>query len=376
MNLIYMIMMILNIMKTKISIMIWALAATLSLPLLTACENDDIEFDDYDYQTVYFSQQTPIRTITLGDDDEFSTELDNQHRFELYATLGGVWGNKGNRTVKIAVDNSLCDNLYFSDNSKVMPLPSNYYKLDGDVITIKNGEEWGCVGVQLTDEYFADPLSTKVTYVLPVKMVSASDSILCGKVKDGVAAPNRLNNDDWSVLPKDYVLYAVKYKNKYHGTWLSHGTDEIDVNGVKETVVREPQYIEKAELRSVTTASLNRSVYSLSTTVDVLDKDGMAAKKTLTCDLILDFDADDNCTVTTVTPDCSASGTGKWVKDGAKKAWGDKDRDELSLNYTVTFNYDYQEGGRKCYKTMACKDVLVMRDRQSAGLELFSYTIK
>lgn len=369
-------MMILNIMKTKISIMIWALAATLSLPLLTACENDDIEFDDYDYQTVYFSQQTPIRTITLGDDDEFSTELDNQHRFELYATLGGVWGNKGNRTVKIAVDNSLCDNLYFSDNSKVMPLPSNYYKLDGDVITIKNGEEWGCVGVQLTDEYFADPLSTKVTYVLPVKMVSASDSILCGKVKDGVAAPNRLNNDDWSVLPKDYVLYAVKYKNKYHGTWLSHGTDEIDVNGVKETVVREPQYIEKAELRSVTTASLNRSVYSLSTTVDVLNKDGMAAKKTLTCDLILDFDADDNCTVTTVTPDCSASGTGKWVKDGAKKAWGDKDRDELSLNYTVTFNYDYQEGGRKCYKTMACKDVLVMRDRQSAGLELFSYTIK
>lgn len=46
--------------------------ATLALPLTLAlgfasCENGDKEFDDYDYQTVYFAQQNPIRTITLGE---------------------------------------------------------------------------------------------------------------------------------------------------------------------------------------------------------------------------------------------------------------------------------------------------------------------
>jgi hypothetical protein len=36
--------------------------------LFTACENGDWEFPDYKYSAVYFAYQSPIRTITLGED--------------------------------------------------------------------------------------------------------------------------------------------------------------------------------------------------------------------------------------------------------------------------------------------------------------------
>ena len=61
-----------------------------ALSAFTSCENKEVEFDDFDYQTVYFAKQTPIRTIVLGD-NVYPTELDNQHQFEVYATVGGVW---------------------------------------------------------------------------------------------------------------------------------------------------------------------------------------------------------------------------------------------------------------------------------------------
>lgn len=37
-----------------------------------------------------------------------------------------------------------------------------------------------------------------------------ADTILQGKAQ--VADPHRLNKADWEVQPKDYTLYAVKYK--------------------------------------------------------------------------------------------------------------------------------------------------------------------
>ena len=36
---------------------------------LTACENGDQEFPDYDYRTVYFAYQYPVRTLVLGEDE-------------------------------------------------------------------------------------------------------------------------------------------------------------------------------------------------------------------------------------------------------------------------------------------------------------------
>lgn len=333
------------------------------LLMATSCENQDISFGDFDYQTVYFANQTFVRTITLGD-DTYSTDLDNQHQFEIYATLGGVESNKSDRKIQITVDNSLVEGLKFGnivdysgtssfDNTgkAIEAMPSEYYTLSSNVITIPSGQIMGAIQVQLTDAFFADAKSTDVNYVIPIRMTSATDSIL----------------ED-----KDYVLYAVKFKNKYHGVWLSHGTDEINLNGVTSTETREPEYVEDYDLRYLTTLGLQKSNYQLSTTVTVDTTQYNTEKqvwettqttKTLTCDLQLTFDDNDACVITTNTAGCTASGSGQWTHKGAIQAWGDTDRDLLELKYTIL--YTYTEDGHARYKQITSTDNLIMRDRQS-----------
>ena len=84
---------------------------------------------------------------------------------------------------------------------------------------------------------------------------------------------------------------------------------------------------------------------------EVVESTDVTAK---TCDLKLTFDASGNCTVSSATEGIAASGTGKYVKDGEKLAWGNKDRDGIYLDYTIDF-------GEKQY---AVKDTLVSRSRE------------
>ncbi len=76
--------------------------------------------------------------------------------------------------------------------------------------------------------------------------------------------------------------------------------------------------------------------------------------KALTCDLRLTFSESGDCTITSATEGITASGTGKYVKDGEKLAWGNKDRDGIYLDYQVDFGP----------KQIAAKDTLVSRSRE------------
>lgn len=339
---------------------------------LTACENDDIEFGDYEYQTVYFANQSPVRTITLGE-DAYSTDLDNQHRFQVYARLGGVESNKSTRTINIAVDETLCSGLLFDDGTAVKALPSDYYILGSNTITIGSGQITNCVDVQLTDAFFADTLSTKLTYVLPLRMVSATDSILSGEAKSGVDNPNIVDASDWDTQPKNYTLYGLKYKNKYTGCWLSRGTDIITTDGADSTSLRMPEDWEDADLVYLTTVGLQKCRYEVSVNVNTFDAKGKATIATKTCELILTFDDNENCTITTDTEGCTATGTGKWTYHGLSKAWNQKDRDQLNLDYTVT--YTYQNGSADATTTVKTTETLCMRDRESK-FETFTYTVE
>ena len=82
-------------------------------------------------------------------------------------------------------------------------------------------------------------------------------------------------------------------------------------------------------------------------------------------DLVLTFAEDGTCTVSSATEGVTASGTGKYVKDGEKMAWGNKDRDGIYLEYNVDF-------GPKQY---AIRDTLVSRSRE-VTIETFSPTFK
>ena len=88
----------------------------LAVALNTSCSNGDWE-DSLEGGTglggnngkvsVYFSMQEPIRTITLGNDDDAVNTDDNAHQFKLMATIGGVYSNGKDRKIAYTIDPSL-----------------------------------------------------------------------------------------------------------------------------------------------------------------------------------------------------------------------------------------------------------------------------
>src|SRR3954452_9485423 len=91
------------------------LVASIVISVLTAC-NKDWQFPDYKYSTVYFPYQAPIRTLVLGEDIIDNT-LDNQHKLQIMATMGGVYENRKEVTLNASVDNSLAQGVKFDVNN-------------------------------------------------------------------------------------------------------------------------------------------------------------------------------------------------------------------------------------------------------------------
>ncbi|RNI26831.1 DUF5627 domain-containing protein [Rufibacter latericius] len=327
------------------------------LVTLTSCENEEWEFPDNEFQSTYFAYQYPVRTIVLGE-DIFDTTLDNQHKCNIMATTGGVYENKKDVTIAVEVDNSLSAGLLFSPNGDALTaMPSNYYKLASDKIIIPQGKTIGGVEVQLTDEFFADPLALKRNYVIPMRMTSVhnADSILLGKPL--IENPNRAVAGHWSIVPKDFVLYAVKYVNPWHGFYLRRGKDVIEgKNGdasLNQTIVRHKPYVENDEVVKLTTQSLSQ------VELPVVFKD--KAGKSITCNLLLSFAEQGSCTISTNASEYKVTGTGKFVKRGEKKSWGNADRDALYLSYKIELED----------MNVTSTDTVVLRDR---GVAMETYT--
>lgn len=323
--------------------------------LLASCENSDWDFPDFEYQTVYFANQYPVRTITLGE-DIFDTSLDNEWKCMIMATTGGVYDTDKNITIDIAVDNSMCDGLVFanSGNDQVIAMPDNYYTLASNQIIIPAGSLTGGVEVQLTDAFFADSLALTRKYVIPVRMISVqnADSILSGKPNSDAA--RRGVAGDWATAPKDYVFYAIRYINEWHGYYLRRGVDQITGN-MDTTIVRHEKYVEDDEVKEMVTQSLNEVAYPLV----FQDSDSV----NVNCTLILSFNEEGECTIS--SPDYTATGSGQFVSKGEKKSWGDQDRDAIYLNYTIDL-IDIQ---------VSATDTLVLRNR-GVTMELFDVVLE
>lgn len=327
----------------------------------TSCESSDNEFPDFDYQTVYFANQYALRTIELGEDEFVDNSIDNEHKVSINAAWGGGYTNRKNVIIDYVVDESLCDNLYFKGtDTPVTPMPSSYYTLTSDQINIPSGSIMGGVVVQLTDAFFADEKSLSNNYVIPLRMtdVQGADSILQGK--PSVTDPVLTNSGDWSVQPKNFVLYAVKYVNPQHGEYMRRGVDQAVINGTSSEIVRHQQYVEKDERVYVTTKSLTDNILSLSA--------NDASGNLFNYDVRLSFADDGTCTVSSTSDDLEVSGTGKFVKDGEKNSLGGKDRDAIYLDYTVDFKTKNMK--------YATKDTLVLSTRGVQGGTTFDIDIK
>jgi hypothetical protein len=320
--------------------------------VLLGCENQPWEFPDFDYSTVYFAYQTPVRTIVLGEDYTYDNTLDNEHKCKIMATLGGVYENDNDVVIDVEVDNSLCHNLKFESNAgnDVLPMPSNYYSLPSEMqIVIPAGDLYGGIEVQLTDDFFNDTLSVRNTYVIPLvmKSVVSADSILSGEPKSDTA--DRRVDGEWSVVPRDYILFAVKFINPWGANYLRRGIDVIDGS---TSITYHEQYVEKDQVCSAATLSKNSVVIPL----EAEDSD----ENKTPFEIILNFDANNNCTVQNPEgASYTVTGSGNYVVDG--DMWGGEKRNALYLKYDVDFGTSVH----------SFTDTLVLRDR-GVKMELFT----
>ena len=394
----------------KIAKYIYGVALGVLSLTLASCYNADQDFPDYqDGTTAYFAYQFPIRTLILGN-DIYDNTLDNEHKCRIWATMGGAYGGR-NATVEVAVDESLCDNLWFVDaggnpSYKVLPMPSSYYKLMSNTISY-NGDPRGYVEVQFTDAFFNDPKAVENTYVIPLVMrsVKGIDHILTGTPREGLS-PSRTNTEEWEVLAKDYVLYCVKYMNPWQAKYIRRGVDNITENGTTVSVVRKDfslvnsdpgRYTENPvnqndEICGIVSRNMSQAVFPVAVNIGK-DPDG-SARPSQNCKLVLSFDGN-KCTVTSDDEEVPSTGSGEFIVKGTAMPeykdyqWGNMNgepvqRDILRLSYNVTFKKGRVIGKKKLPDgrevdwvlendvNVSASDTLVVQTRESNKKEFFS----
>lgn len=350
-----------------------------------SCYNADKDFPDFEGgTTAYFAYQYPVRTLVLGN-DIYDNTIDNAHKCQIWSTMGGAYNGR-NAYVDIVVDETLCNNLYFTDEGgnpaePVMPMPTSYYSLSSNQIAY-NGDSRGYVEVQFTDAFFNDPKAIDNTYVIPLLMtnVKGIDHILTGKPREGLT-PSRTNTEDWEILAKDYVLYCVKYMNPWQGKYIRRGVDNITEKGATSTVVRkdfslvntdlehykENPVNQNDEICGIKTKNMTQAIFPVS-----FKRSGGAAS--IPCNLILTFNGN-QCTISTDDEGVTATGSGEYIVKGTEKPeykdyqWGSMNgqpvqRDILRLAYEVNFqNEDIQ---------VSTTDTLVVQTRESNKKVFFS----
>ena len=350
-----------------------------------SCYNADKDFPDFEGgTTAYFAYQYPVRTLVLGN-DIYDNTIDNAHKCQIWSTMGGAYNGR-NAYVDIVVDETLCNNLYFTDEGgnpaePVKPMPTSYYTLSSNQIAY-NGDSRGYVEVQFTDAFFNDPKAIDNTYVIPLLMtnVKGIDHILTGTPREGLT-PSRTNTEDWEILAKDYVLYCVKYMNPWQGKYIRRGVDNITEKGATSTVVRkdfslvntdlehykENPVNQNDEICGIKTKNMTQAIFPVS-----FKRSGGAAS--IPCNLILTFNGN-QCTISTDDEGVTATGSGEYIVKGTEKPeykdyqWGSMNgqpvqRDILRLAYEVNFqNEDIQ---------VSTTDTLVVQTRESNKKVFFS----
>ena len=349
----------------------------------TSCYNADREFPDYEEGTIaYFAYQYPVRTLVLGN-DIYDNSLDNSHKCRIWSTMGGAYSGR-DAYVDIVVDESLCDNLYFTDDggnaaAPVLPLPSSHYRLTSNVIPY-NGDSRGYVEVEFTDAFFNDEKAVSNTYVIPLLMtnVKGIDRILTGKPREGLS-PSRTNTEDWETLAKDYVLYCVKYMNPWQGKYIRRGVDNVTEKGVTTKIVRKDMSLVNSDLEHYTENPVNQNdeicgITTKNMSQAIFPVSFKTSGASISCNLILTFSGD-KCTISTDDENVTATGSGEFIAKGTERVeykdyqWGSNNgepvqRDILRLAYDVKFNNsDIQ---------VSTSDTLVVQTRESNKKVFFS----
>lgn len=286
---------------------------------LIACQENT--FVDFDFTASYFPDQYPVKVFDLA-----NSANDSTHSFQIPIIMGGVYENTQDRIINIEIAPELCTKALFESSKDTLSLmPSAYYTLSSpNQMTIPAGKLNGSIEVKLTDAFFNDPLGSKLHYVIPIRIknVTNLDSVLRGKSTLGNPDPRVVSQ--WSVLPKDFIMIAVKYINQYQGNYFHRGA----------SIVKDPT--EKVVENNI--YNLNNEVWSLLPMgQNQVSINSVRNSKFLAGNQALNvlFNATGSITIT--NPLGSAIGTGKFVKDGAEL--GGQKRNLMVLSYKYPVQY-------------------------------------
>lgn len=373
-------------MKIRLTI-IAALAFT-----IIACENQDIEFEDFGSTAVYFPYQTPVRTLIQGKYDLGFNDNDNKGRFEIGVNMSGIYNNDKDRKVFFELAPDLINSSVIGvDSVNVKVLPSDYFTIEQESpVIIPAGSHKGRIPIQLNDAFFDDSLSFaefgKVHYVVPLLITRTEeiDSLLTGVPL--VDYPVKVRSDDWEIQPKDYTLFGIKFMNKYQGKYLRRGEDKIvgssevvkttiatgvietQTTDIDTTTVYRNQYVVKDEVTDITTAGRNKAI-----STNFIRRAGLDSSSTVS--LLLTFNDNDEITITNADEDSVIvieNGSGRFLEDGDE--WGGERRDVIYLEYEyqdkevstvpeTSYGTLISETTTTVDLTHTVKDTLVIRDR-------------
>ncbi len=163
------------------------------LMALTGCYDS---FDnDFEYSTVYFASQKPLRTVIA----------DTDMKIKVGVAIGGKRKVSVEDWASFEIDSTLLVGTTFT------LLPSTYYTLaNSNKMTVSNPNlAIADVEISFTDAFYADPNAYLKFYALPFKITDHN--------LDSIAKSN-------AGVKKDYTIVAIKAVSKYHGSYYVRGS--------------------------------------------------------------------------------------------------------------------------------------------------------
>lgn len=334
--------------------------------LLASCDSKDVEYPDFTYQTIYFPVQNPVRTVVLGDEIRFDSSIDLEKAFSIAANVGGLYENTIDRKVSIKLAPELVPTdptklLITTTNDTLVLLPSNYYTASSlTEMVIPKGSFAGKIRIDLKDEFFNDPKSVNLKYVLPLIInpdPTSKDSVLQGKPT--VPNPIRTKKTDYfaGLTPKDYTLFAVNYTNMYHGVYFLYGLDQI--YNASGTLVTSKPYNTKPVIENNVTTTLT----TLSLSECLLSRLG-GTNVGATFQMKLKYNDDKTVAISSVKGGVAVTGSGTYKDPANGVVWGQQG------HKTVFLNYSFKDATGQEHR---CKDTLVYR---SSGIVYKEFVLK
>ncbi len=168
-----------------------------------SCSYEDFK-EDYNYSTVYFTNQILKRTFVQDEFDEI----------KIGVVLGGKRYNDANEWVRFTID----DTSGMSQTPYEL-LPDSYFTLsDYEEIEIPSGEFMGEITMTIDPSFYEDPMAAQDHYAIPFKLFDTSaDSILA---------------------PKDSLILILGFENRIFGNYYHNGRVLVrDEGTVIDTIV-------------------------------------------------------------------------------------------------------------------------------------------